>query len=39
MGFEKVIIPYYAAKKINTAKYGIKVIGAKSIKDAFKEVG
>ncbi|SFC40964.1 DNA repair protein RadA [Ruminococcus albus] len=39
MGFEKCIIPYYAAKKINTAKYGIKVIGAKSIKDAFKELG
>jgi DNA repair protein RadA/Sms len=39
MGFEKVIIPYYAAKKINTAKYGIKVIGARSIKDAFKELG
>ncbi|SEK65099.1 DNA repair protein RadA [Ruminococcus albus] len=39
MGFEKCIIPYYAAKKINTAKYGIKVIGARSIKDAFKELG
>ena len=39
MGFEKVIIPYYAAKKINAAKYGIKVIGARSIKEAFKELG
>lgn len=39
MGFEKCILPYYTVKKINTAKYGIKVVGVRSIKEAFKEIG
>ncbi|MBQ8965299.1 DNA repair protein RadA [Ruminococcus sp.] len=39
MGFEKCIIPYYTMKKIDTSKYDIEIIGAKSIKEAFTQVG
>lgn len=39
MGFEKCILPYYTLKKINTSKYDIEIKGAKSIKDAFREIG
>ena len=39
MGFEKCILPYHTVRKINTSKYDIKIIGARSIKDAFREIG
>lgn len=39
MGFEKCILPYYAVKKINTSKYGIDIVGVRSIKEAFREIG
>ena len=39
MGFEKCILPYHTVKKLNTAKYTIKIVGVRSIKDAFREIG
>lgn len=39
MGFTKCILPYYTVKKINTSRYGIEIVGAKSIKEAFREIG
>ncbi|MBP3798270.1 MAG: DNA repair protein RadA [Ruminococcus sp.] len=39
MGFEKCILPYHTVKKLNTAKYTINIVGVRSIKDAFREIG
>ncbi|WP_295154464.1 DNA repair protein RadA [uncultured Ruminococcus sp.] len=39
MGFERCILPYYTVNKINTKKYNIQIIGAKSIRDAFAAIG
>ncbi|WP_294469655.1 DNA repair protein RadA [uncultured Ruminococcus sp.] len=39
MGFERCILPYYTVKKLNTAKYNMQIIGAKSIKEAFSQIG
>lgn len=38
MGFEKVIVPAHALKSVDTKKLGIKVVGVRSIKEAFKEI-
>lgn len=38
MGFEKCILPYQALKSINAAKFGIKLIGARSVRDAFNAI-
>ncbi len=38
MGFEKCILPAHALKTIDTRKYSIKIVGVRSIKDAFKEI-
>ena len=39
MGFERCILPYYTVKKLNTAKYNMQIIGARSIKEAFSQIG
>ncbi|MBE6872948.1 MAG: DNA repair protein RadA [Ruminococcus albus] len=39
MGFERCILPYYTVKKLNTAKYNMQIIGARSIKEAFSQMG
>ena len=39
MGFEKCILPYYTVKKINTSKYDMQIIGVRSIKEAFSNIG
>lgn len=39
MGFEKCILPYHTLRSVNTSKYSIHIVGARSIKDAFKEIG
>ncbi|WP_028505382.1 DNA repair protein RadA [Ruminococcus sp. FC2018] len=38
MGFEKVILPAHSLKGVGTGKFGIKIIGVHSIKEAFKEI-
>ena len=38
MGFEKVIVPAHALRSVDTEKLGIKVVGVRSIKEAFKEI-
>ena len=38
MGFEKVIVPAHALRSGDTKKLGIKVVGVRSIKEAFKEI-
>jgi DNA repair protein RadA/Sms len=38
MGFEKVIVPAHALRSLDTKKLGIKVVGVRSIKEAFKEI-
>ena len=38
MGFEKVIVPAHALRSVDTKKLGIKVVGVRSIKEAFKEI-
>ena len=38
MGFEKIIMPSYSVRKINTAKYDIKIVGVRSIREAFGEI-
>lgn len=37
LGFEKCIVPRSSIKGIDTSKYSMKVVGAYSIKSAFKE--
>lgn len=38
MGFEKCILPAHALKAVDTRKYSMKIVGVRSIKDAFKEI-
>lgn len=38
MGFEKCILPAHALKAIDVNRYNIKIVGVRSIKDAFKEI-
>lgn len=38
MGFEKCIIPAHSAKNIDAGKFSMKIVGVRSIKDAFKEI-
>ena len=38
MGFEKIIMPSYSVRKINTAQYDIKIVGVRSIREAFGEI-
>ena len=38
MGFEKVILPAHSLKGVETGKFGIKIIGVHSIKEAFREI-
>ena len=38
MGFEKIIMPSYSVRKINTAKYDIRIVGVRSIREAFGEI-
>ncbi len=38
MGFERVIMPAHALKSVDTKKVGIRIVGVRSIKEAFKEI-
>lgn len=38
MGFEKCIMPAHALKAVDTRKYSMKIVGVRSIKEAFKEI-
>jgi len=38
MGFEKVILPAHALKGVDSKKFGIKIVGVHSIKEAFREI-
>ena len=38
MGFEKCILPAHTLKAIDVNRYNIKIVGVRSIKDAFKEI-
>lgn len=38
MGFEQCILPSCTVKKLNTSKYDIKIIGARTIKEAFSAI-
>lgn len=38
MGFEKCILPAHALKTVDTGKYSMKIVGVRSIKEAFKEI-
>ena len=39
MGFEKCILPLHTLRTINTSKYKMKIVGVRSIRDAFNEIG
>jgi DNA repair protein RadA/Sms len=38
MGFERVIMPAHALKSVDMKKVGIRIVGVRSIKEAFKEI-
>ncbi|MBR1864676.1 MAG: DNA repair protein RadA [Ruminococcus sp.] len=39
MGFEKCILPLHTLRTVNTSKYKMKIVGVRSIRDAFNEIG
>ena len=39
MGFETCIVPAHSLKSVDTSKFSMKIIGVRSIREAFKAIG
>ena len=39
MGFETCIVPAHSLKSVDTGKFSMKIIGVRSIREAFKAIG